>query len=168
MNKVLYIVIAFLMVSCYDVNSSKKPDDLISQDKMVDVIVDMSLLNSAKGVNKRLIENQNLDLKAFIYEKHNIDSLQFAESNTYYANRIDDYNVIYAKVKDSLTTLKDKYATIERDEKKVKRRKDSIRRAKRKDSVFKEKKGFNRNKKNPAPSNKTANRKVSKKPQDDQ
>ena len=115
MNRALYIVLAVLMVSCYNIDGPKKPDNLIAEDKMVDIIVDMSLLNSAKGVNKRLIENQNLNLKGFIFEKHKIDSLQFAQSNTYYANRIDDYNTIYTKVKDSLTKLKDKYSKIDQE-----------------------------------------------------
>jgi len=165
MKRFLYISCTFLLVSCYNIDGPKKPDNLIAEDKMVDIIIDMSLFNSAKGINKRLLENQNLDVKAFIYKKHNIDSAQFAQSNVYYANSIEDYDAIYDKVKDSLTKLKGKYSKIEREEKSIKKKKDSIRRAKRKDSVFKGRNRVSFDKDHGIPAPKKSELKVSKKPE---
>jgi len=142
MRSFIYICFVLLLVSCYDIKKPKKPDDLIAKDKMVNIIIDMSLFNSAKGINKRTLENKGINLEQFIYEKHNIDSLQFATSNNFYAYNVVEYEAIYERVKDSLTQLKDDYAAIEKKNQKVRRRRDSIRREKTKDSVYRDKKGM--------------------------
>ncbi|WP_390886657.1 hypothetical protein [Lacinutrix neustonica] len=55
-----------------------------------------------------------------------MDSTLFAESNAYYAFDIKTYDAIYAKVKDSLTALRDKYKAIETREDKEKEKLDSL------------------------------------------
>jgi len=147
MKNLIYICIVLLLVSCYDIKKPKKPDNLISKAKMVNIIIDMSLFNSAKGINKRLLENKGINLEQFIYNKHNIDSLQFANSNNFYAYNIVEYEAIYERVEDSLTQLKDDFTEIQNKKEKVRKRKDSIRRAKTKDSVYRDKKGMKPNKK---------------------
>ncbi len=136
------ICFVLLLVSCYDIKKPEKPENLIAKDKMVNIIIDLSLFNSAKGINKRTLENKGINLEQFIYKKHNIDSLQFAASNNYYAYNIVEYEAIYDRVKDSLTGLKDEYSAIENKKKKVKQKRDSIRREKTRDSVFRDKNGM--------------------------
>ncbi|RAJ18118.1 DUF4296 domain-containing protein [Olleya aquimaris] len=102
----LYLFLAFLVVSCYGIDKPSKPDNLLSEDKMVDVLVEFTLMSSAKGINKRELENRGIVPDSFVYKKHNIDSLQFANSNNYYAYDIETYTDIYTKVKDSLEKLK--------------------------------------------------------------
>jgi hypothetical protein len=142
MKNVIYICIVLLLVSCYDIKKPKKPENLISKDKMVNIIIDMSLFNSAKGINKRTLENKGINLEQFIYNKHNIDSLQFATSNNFYAYNVLEYEAIYERVEDSLTQLKDDFTAIQNKKEKVRQRRDSIRRAKTKDSIFRDKKGM--------------------------
>lgn len=137
---IVYLSIALLLVSCYNFNKPKKPESLISKEKMAHVIIDMSLLSSAKGINKVKVEKSGLHPKDYVYKKHNIDSIQFALSNEYYAFNIDDYDAIYSKVKDSLEKLKKKYKKIVDDEQEKKRKRDSLKRKKRKDSIRKFKK----------------------------
>ena len=48
---------------------------------MADILIDMALLTSAKGINKKKMENNGIIPENFILEKHKIDSMQFAESN---------------------------------------------------------------------------------------
>jgi len=143
MKNLIYISITLLLVSCYDIRKPKTPGDLIPKDKMVNIIIDMSLLNSAKGINKRTLENKGINLEQFIYDKHKIDSLQFATSNNFYAYNVEEYEAIYKRVQDSLTELKDDFTAIQKKREKARQRKDSIRRAKTKDSVFRAKKGVN-------------------------
>jgi hypothetical protein len=132
MKKKLIIVLlmSLLLVACYDVKKPKKPSNLISKDKMVAVLVDMAIMSSAKGVNKRKLELNGVVPEAYIYERHNIDSTIFIESNAYYAFDIKTYDVIYTKVKDSLTVLRDKYKAIETKDRKEKEKVDSVKRAK--------------------------------------
>ena len=103
-------------MSCYDIEKPDKPKDLIPEDQMVDVLVDITIMSSAKGINKRTLENNGVTPVAYIYKKHGIDSTQFVNSNNYYAHDIKVYERIYAKVKDSLVILRDKYKAIQKEE----------------------------------------------------
>lgn len=129
MKKILYTLFVLLLVSCFSQNKPKKPDNLISKDKMIGVIVDMSVYSSAKGVNRTVLEENGVQLEAHIYEKHQIDSAQFAASNYYYTYHPETYEDIYKRVRDSLTKLKVVYTALDKKETKEKRRIDSIKRA---------------------------------------
>ncbi|MBN4085019.1 DUF4296 domain-containing protein [Flavobacteriaceae bacterium AH-315-B10] len=120
-----YILLVALVISCKNNNieKPKKPDNLISKDKMVTIIYDISLINSVKGVNKKVIENQGISPEDYIYKRHDIDSLQFALSNEYYAYNLKTYEVIYNSVKTKLENDKKKFQEIIEVEKKIK---DSI------------------------------------------
>ena len=129
-----YVIFALVLVSCYDIHSPDKPKDLISEGQMVSILVDMSLFNSAKGINKKILDDNGITSGEFIYKKHGIDSLQFANSNHYYTYHIEDYSFIYERVKDSLNRLKTTYKSKEDERKKKRRRDDSIRRQRNRDT----------------------------------
>lgn len=116
MRYLVGILLCVIVFSCNKVKKPAKPENLISKDKMVAILVDLTIYNSAKGSNKRLIDNNGVSIDSYIYKKHNIDSIQFKESNDYYTYDVKTYTSIYEKVEDSLTKLKEKY-TEERDEK---------------------------------------------------
>lgn len=125
----LYLGIVLLITACYQYKKPEKPKNLISKDKMVGVLIDIKLITSANGVNKKRMNEQLGNAEAYIFNKHNIDSLQFALSNKYYAFNIKEYEEIYEKVKDSLERLKDIYKKIElkeEAEEKAQKKKDSI------------------------------------------
>lgn len=127
---IISFLVGFILVSCYKVEQPEKPSNLIAKDKMVAVLIDMSIMSSAKGVNKKKLEVSGVVPESYIYEKHNIDSVVFYQSTAYYAFDIKAYDDIYARVNDSLTVLRDKYKAIESKEKKEKEKTDSIKRAK--------------------------------------
>ena len=130
-----YFAIILLATACYKYDKPKKPENLISKDKMVDIIMDVRLLSSANGKNKTTLEKNNLQAEAYVYKKYNIDSLQFLLSNNYYAYYVDDYKAIYDKVEDSLKALKHKFDDLAAKEEKEKKYKDSIRKVIKKDST---------------------------------
>lgn len=128
MNKLIkYFLLLLLIFSCKsnNVDKPKKPDNLISKNKMIAIIYDISLMNAAKGSNKKLIENEGIDPENYIYTKHNIDSLQFVLSNEYYAYNLKTYEDIYDGVKLKLEKNRKHFNTIIETEKKIK---DSINR----------------------------------------
>jgi len=135
-KQLTYLLALLFLSACYNVEKPEKPDNLLNEDKMVEVLVEMSLMYSAKAINKRELEKNNIVPDAFIYEKHNIDSLQFAQSNYYYSFDIKRYDEIYKKVRDSLNKLKTKYKAIKDEEQRVK---DSIKdiKKRKKDSLLK-------------------------------
>ncbi len=137
MNRYITIVIIALIVfSCNNIDKPKKPDNLITKDRMVDIITDISLMTAAKGLNKGLLEENAINPQNYIYNKYNIDSIQFAESNNYYAYDVKEYEEIYLTVKERLEEQKEEYTALQ--EKKKKER-DSIRKAKKtaRDSIKK-------------------------------
>ena len=74
-NQVVFIFILIVFLSCS--NKVKKPDNLISEEKMVDIIYEASILTAAQGVNKKALEDKGIEPENFVYSKFNIDSLQF-------------------------------------------------------------------------------------------
>lgn len=109
-----YIFLLVLAMSCNNnsIEKPKKPKNLIKKDKMVDIIIDMSLFTAAKGVNKYIIESNGILPEDYIYKKHAIDSTQFAKSSEYYAYNLESYEGIYNSVKIKLEAKKVYYDSI--------------------------------------------------------
>ena len=76
--------------------------------------------------NKQLLENNIQNPKEYIYSKHNIDSLQFAESSAYYTKKRAIYKSIYDRLDLKLNAKKTAYETIIENQK---RKKDSIKKS---------------------------------------
>lgn len=133
----IYIGVILFATSCYKFNNPEKPKNLISEDKMIDILIDIRLISSANGANKSVLISRGILEKNYIYKKHNIDSLQFASSNSYYAYYIEDYEAIYAKVKDSLEVLKEEYDELVEQDAYEKRVRDSINNVKRQNKPLK-------------------------------
>ena len=113
---VTYLSIILLATACFQFKEPKKPGNLISKEKMVSILIDAKIIGSANMANKRIMESHGVDLETYVFKKHNIDSLQFAESNDYYTFNIKEYDEIYQKVKDSLEALKVFYKDLEKKE----------------------------------------------------
>lgn len=123
--KYFWVLMLFVsLFSCQDVEKVERPNDLISQSKMVEVLTDLSLLNSAKNFNRRLLEETGLKPDVYLFEKHNIDSLQLAKSTDYYARNSGQLEQIYVKVQKNLEKSKTKLEIVRAEEERVK---DSIR-----------------------------------------
>lgn len=127
MRKLLILLILVSIFSCNSFDKPKKPENLISQDKMVDVLYDVFILTSAKGTSKGILEDHGIYPENYVFEKHKIDSLQFALSNEYYGFHVEDYESILARVEDRFNKDKAKFeADIAAEGKEKKRKKDSI------------------------------------------
>lgn len=131
MNRLIcYMLISLFVLSCNNIDRPKKPNNLISKNKMIDIITDINLVTAAKGIDKKLLEEKGINPQKYIYQKYNIDSIQFAESNNYYAYDVKDYEDIYLSVKQRLEKQKEQYEAIEAKELKEK---DSLKKIKRKE-----------------------------------
>lgn len=102
------ILILIFIISCTSNTIYKKPENLISKDQMVNLLVDMHLAQSAKTV-KNIENKRKIDYMYLVYEKYNIDSTRFKTSNFYYTTDIDEYNEILKKVQKRLQKLKKKF-----------------------------------------------------------
>lgn len=107
MTKFFYIfIISMLFVNCTSNTIVKKPDNLIPKNEMVDILTDMFIANGGEHI-KNIHQKRNVNYFPLIFEKYQIDSTQFKESNFYYISKIDDYDEILKKVEARLEKLKE-------------------------------------------------------------
>jgi len=126
MKKVLYILSCYLLVlGCQDIERPEKPENLISEADMVEILAEVYLGNAARNVDNKTMRNKGMKIDSFLFKKYNIDSLQFAKSNAYYASNLNTYNTIFKKIELKLEALKN-------EEDKRKLRLDSLKLEKRK------------------------------------
>lgn len=127
------LVFGLLVTSCQEVKKPQMPSNLIAQDTMVSILVDAYMMNAARSIDNRTLVNKGVLLDSILYTKHRIDSLQFAQSNAYYASDLEAYKKIFLKVEAQLLLEKIKkdtlYAQYKKD-KEQQRIKDSIKGAK--------------------------------------
>lgn len=126
MKHLFYILVLIFLVGCNSLDRPKKPKNLIPKEKMSEIMYDLYILSAAKGVNKKVLELNGILPSDYVYKKYGIDSLQFAQSNTYYAYDTEVYATLVEKVKVNLEREKELYEKLTNEEQKVK---DSIRKA---------------------------------------
>ena len=118
------IVISFFVViylfSCSN-KSAKKPDKLIPLKTMEEVIYDVYMLNAIKISNKKLLQNEEVSFEKEIFEKYNIDSLQFAKSNDFYAADFETYKALIERIKKRMDLNKKALEQLIEEEKKLKK-----------------------------------------------
>jgi outer membrane protein assembly factor BamE (lipoprotein component of BamABCDE complex) len=140
---VLPFLVIFAILSSCKKEVAKVPNRLIEEDKMVNIMYDMAVLDAMRNQNPSLLDSFKNNSNAYIYKKHKIDSVQFAQSNIYYAADFKAYKKLYEQVKirldkEKISTEaiikveKKKMALLEKKNKKlkVKRVADSIKKAK--------------------------------------
>ncbi len=124
MRRLWIVFLVFTLFGCRQTDKVKEPENLISENKMVEVLTDLALVNSAKNYNRRQLENTGLRPVEYLYDRHDIDSVSLAQSTRYYANFPSDLERIYSRVKNNLENLK---STLELEREAEKQIRDSIR-----------------------------------------
>jgi hypothetical protein len=133
-NCIIIVLVLFLSVSCKK-ELVKQPAKLIQKEKMIDIMYDLSLLDAMKYQNPISLDSVETDPVKFILKKYKVDSLQFAQSNMYYATDYEAYKEMFDEIgkrlsvnqraTDSIVKIEDKKAAKE----KKKKEKDSIKEA---------------------------------------
>jgi Domain of unknown function (DUF4296) len=116
------LAIIFILVSCKD-EVIKKPKRLIEKEVMVNIMYDLSLLEAIRYQNPASLDTFRINPKKYIYKKYKIDSLQFAQSNAYYASDYEEYANIVARLEDRLTKKKAETVALIKAEAKKKNKK---------------------------------------------
>ncbi|MFP4844873.1 DUF4296 domain-containing protein [Winogradskyella sp. PE311] len=127
MRKISVFIILSLFLACVGNDKPSKPANLIPKSDMENILHDLYIINGAKGVNRKLLEKNGFQPETYVLNKYNIDSLQFANSNKYYAFDTEVYKSIIDNVKSRLEREKEDYENQEREEvMEAKRRRDSV------------------------------------------
>jgi len=105
MKKFLGIFTAIFIISCSK-NPVPKPDNLLDDEVMTDILFDIAILQAADGsMTYRLAEN-NIKVNTFIYEKYKIDSTTYYQNQKYYAADTKKYKKMYQEVLARLDEIK--------------------------------------------------------------
>ena len=134
-NFVLIVLVLFLSVSCKK-ELVKEPKKLIEKDKMIDIMYDLSLLEAIRYQNPVSLDSLETSPTKFVLQKYKVDSLQFAQSNMYYAADYSNYKEMFDEVGKRLE--KNKRATdslVKIEEKKAAKIKKNAVKQVKKDSV---------------------------------
>jgi Domain of unknown function (DUF4296) len=100
MKKLAYILLSILLFSCRE--EAEKPKNLLPEDKMVDMLYDITLLQSINSYNPKALSDNKVDAKNYIYKKYKTDSLTFVKSHEYYASDLEVYESMQEKVKEKI------------------------------------------------------------------
>lgn len=122
MRNCIVLVIVIFLWGCQDVKHPEIPENLIGKEKMVEILTDAYLANAARSIDQKAILAHGLKMDSLIYKKHQIDSLQFADSNEYYSANLKDYFEMFQKVEINLEVFRKELDSI----KVANRKSDSI------------------------------------------
>jgi hypothetical protein len=141
MKKILpFLIVLSILASCKK-EVVKTPKNRIEKDVMVDIMYDLSLLESMKIQNPSSLDSFKINSNQYIYKKYKIDSAQFAQNNIYYAADYKEYKNMYEQVKSRL----DKNVTAAEALVKVEKKKDDLlKKEKQKLKLKKEKDSINK------------------------
>ena len=113
MRYIFYILFIFIF-SCQSVEKVEKPDQLIKEEKMVDILTDLAILRSAKDVNSDRLSKFIEEPFDHITRKYNIDSLTLEKNIEYYNFQFNKNLSIYRRVEENIAKKKAKLDSIEK------------------------------------------------------
>lgn len=120
MKKIVVLVVLLVFVSCKE-EVVKKPNRLIEKDVMVNIMYDLSLLEAVKYQSPAILDSNKISPKQYIYKKYKVDSLQFAQSNVYYASDYEEYKNMFEQMTKRLDQKKLAVEALIKAEKKKKK-----------------------------------------------
>ncbi len=108
MRKIFLLITFIIFFSCGE-EVIEKPINLISKEKMIDILYDLAIIDAAKSTGPQVMENKNFVPMQFIYNKYEIDSIQFVSSDLYYASKPLEYEEIYKQIEDRIIKEKARF-----------------------------------------------------------
>ena len=99
MKKIILLLAGVLVMSC---GLESKPDHLLSREKMVDLLYDMTVYHSMQSYNFNVDTLYVYHKRSDILDKYGLDSIQFEAQHEYYRRDLDDYSKMYKEVQDRL------------------------------------------------------------------
>lgn len=137
MNKIIIVVLAFLVLSC-STSTIEKPEKLIDQATMENILYDLAMLQAIKGHSPKKLPENSINPKTYIFQKYKIDSIQFAQSNQYYSSDIAGYKKMHDNVIAKITEEKKIVDTQIKKELNSKQKKSTASIPKKSDTISKE------------------------------
>jgi len=96
-----FVLFLAVLVSCAE-KVIEPPENLIPKEKMTNILYDLALLNAANSTNPNALKNNSVETMPYLFEKYSIDSVQFSQSDLYYASVPLEYESIYETIQSRL------------------------------------------------------------------
>lgn len=107
-QKLVLVFSCFFIVACSEKKVEQIPANILSKEKMAELLLDVHLLESAISINTISIDKSNPDdpLPTFnVLKKHHVSKQTYDSSFVYYADHPNQLSEIYQEVLDSLSRL---------------------------------------------------------------
>jgi predicted ribosome quality control (RQC) complex YloA/Tae2 family protein len=104
----LFAYILIILAACAPDDNKHRNTDMITEDKMVQLLVDIHLTDAVLSViyrTKPKSDDATLRIYESVLKKHNTTREQFDRSIEYYSRHIEEYEKIYDKVIEELSKL---------------------------------------------------------------
>lgn len=106
MKRIVLLLVLAIMASCRQGDVVDKPENLLSEDDMANILYDMGVLQSMHSQVPQAMQDKGIEARDYIFTKYKIDSLTFAQNNKYYASRPEQYQNIRKQVTERLNIEK--------------------------------------------------------------
>ncbi len=107
MRYLLFSLLVLLSVSCKE-DQQKTPDHVIDMDKMVSIMVDMHIVETASNLKVFPPDSAQQMYRNYfesIYLSHGVTKAAFDSSLAYYSTQTDQMNVIYDRILENLSEM---------------------------------------------------------------
>lgn len=111
MKKVVLVFCTIWLLSCSN-NPVPKPDNLLEEEVMTDILYDLAILQAIDGSFPNKLTENNIESKKYIYKKYKIDSIIYYQNQRYYAADMKKYKKMYQEVQDRLDEANKKNNTV--------------------------------------------------------
>lgn len=125
-RKTIFIFTCLFLLACAEQKKEGIPSDILSKQKIADVMLDMHLLEAAMSLNTYrpdIIKNGDPAASFDVFDKHKITKDQYNESFEYYAQHPELLNEVYQIVLENLSKMQAEVMNKKED---VKVKKDTI------------------------------------------
>jgi hypothetical protein len=113
MKNLFVLLLALLLTSCGE-KLLDKPEDLIPKEKMINILKDITILNSARSTSVTVLHDYKIEPTTFVFSKYGVDSLQFVASDKYYASLPNEYEAMYLEIEKQLDYEKEQMSEAKR------------------------------------------------------
>ncbi|WP_438966568.1 DUF4296 domain-containing protein [Flavobacterium sp.] len=111
MKSIVCFFSVMLFISCGD-NAVPKPDNLLSQDKMEDILYDLTVLQAADTGMPQILNDNQIEVNNYIYKKYKIDSITFYQNHKYYASNVKNFKRMYTHITERLNEVRTEVDTL--------------------------------------------------------
>ena len=106
MKNIFLVILILMATSC--AKSDKKPENLLSKEKIVSILIDVHILESEIQTLRVSKDSSQLLFNTFereLFEKHQVDKEVYKKSFEYYLEGVKEMEKIYEAVIDSLNYM---------------------------------------------------------------